>query len=167
MSQSRRVLITGSRAWTNNFLIHNMLTSFHWMLAGDNDITLVSGGCPTGADVMCEQTARELGWKLERHPAQWEFYGRKAAGPIRNHYMVERGADVCLAFILDDSKGATMTADLAEKAGIETLRFKRYTNGLPATLPDEKGDAGSGDPDILRTVENLERSNRLLEGARV
>lgn len=156
-----RILITGSRDWSNEFLIHNTLTSFHWMYAGD-DITLVSGACRAGADPICERVAGELGWKVERHPADWSRWLNQA-GYVRNTKMVNLGADLCVAFILDGSKGASMTADLAEKAGIETLRFKRYTDGLSTGKPDETGPVESGDPDILRAVETVERSRRLPE----
>lgn len=164
MATTRRVLVTGSRTWTDHFLIHNVLTSFHWMLAGDNDITLVSGNHSAGADRMCEETVRDLGWNVELHPADWDQY-KSRAGLIRNDEMVALGADVCLAFILDDSRGATYTANAAEKAGIETLRFRRWLNehGLSGTKPPEKGVPKPGDPDILRAVENIERRDRLPE----
>lgn len=149
---SRRVLITGSRNWTDQFLIHNVLTSFHWMLAGDNEITLVSGACPTGADLMCELTAMDLGWEIERHAARWDLY-EKAAGPIRNQLMVSKGADICLAFILDGSKGATHCADMAEKAGIYTQRYRRWSFGVSPSQPVTEGVPEPGDPDILRGVE--------------
>lgn len=165
------VLVTGSRTWTNEFLIHNVLTSFHWMFAGDLVPELVSGKCPKGADTMCERVAYDLGWIVRECPAQWDVEGR-GAGFKRNERMAayvaaSDGPKICLAFIQDDSKGATHCAATAEEYGIQTLRYKRYTRepGLSATLPDEKGDAEPSDPDILRGVETITGRAGTFEGS--
>jgi hypothetical protein len=76
--------------------------------------------------------ARELGWLVEAHAADWHTHG-KAAGFIRNDAMVNRGADACGAWIAacadrkcrrprpHGSHGASQCAGLAEKAGIPLL----------------------------------------------
>ena len=119
MIDSFRILITGSRNWTDRAKIVKELNRYYLVY---ENITLVSGHCHTGADQLCEEYARLAGWPIERHPADWDTYGKKA-GYLRNKEMVDLGANVCLAFIKDNSKGASMTARLARKAGIETQIF--------------------------------------------
>ncbi|MGH3922652.1 MAG: hypothetical protein ACRDTT_07275, partial [Pseudonocardiaceae bacterium] len=51
-------------------------------------------------------------------------YGR-SAGFRRNPAIVALGADVCMALILDGSRGAGHTAGPAEAAGIPTIRYEQ------------------------------------------
>ena len=119
---AKRILITGSRSWTDRVLIENVLrTAFE----ADPDATLVSGNA-RGADKIAEQIWEKWGGFVERHPADWDTHGKKA-GFLRNREMAKSGADVCIAFIRDDSRGANMMANLAEKEGIFTIRFKENT----------------------------------------
>lgn len=113
-----RILVTGSRDWTNETVIYKALRQY----AGEEDVfvTLVTGACRTGADPIAELFARDFGWNIERYPANWNLYGR-AAGPIRNGQMVGMGADICLAFIINNSRGSTGTIDLCRKQGIPVV----------------------------------------------
>lgn len=126
-----RLLITGSRDWSDKQMIRDALRG---AVSGirSRDVTLVHGDCPTGADRIADETGRLWGFDIEPHPADWSR-GRKA-GPERNAHMVSLGADLCLAFIGDctsprctrsgahPSHGATGCADLAEAVGITTIR---------------------------------------------
>jgi hypothetical protein len=113
-----RVLITGSRTWSDHRTIRDALAQV-W----HPDTVLISGACPSGADALCEACWRAWGGRIERHPADWRRHGR-AAGFRRNEQMVIAGADLCLAFIRDASPGASHTAARAEAAGIPTRRFQ-------------------------------------------
>ena len=129
-----RILVTGSRDWEDLNVVYRVLTTLvatHGLLRpigptvrSRYDMTgwvIVHGACPTGADAFADAFARGNQIAVERHPADWERHG-KAAGPIRNREMVELGADLCLAFIRNRSRGASGCAALAEAAGIPTIR---------------------------------------------
>jgi hypothetical protein len=117
-----RVLVTGSRTWTDRAAIRDGLAAV-W---GAGDRVLITGACPTGADALAEACWRAWGGQVETHPAAWDTHGR-AAGPRRNTEMVAVGAQVCVAFIRDNSRGASHLAGLAETAGIPVHRHEHST----------------------------------------
>lgn len=132
-----RVLVTGSRNWAWPETVFDELESEY--IFSDDTFTVVHGGCPTGADDHASRWAadaisRGLDVVEEIHPADWDRY-KKAAGFRRNAEMVKLGADLCLAFILDNSNGATHTAGLAEKAGIQTHKYNRSTRPMSNIRP--------------------------------
>lgn len=114
-----RILVTGSRTWTDEALMWSTFCREIYSVLDHH--TLIHGGA-RGADEMAGAEADKFGWSVEVYPADWEQYGKRA-GYVRNAEMVAKGADICLAFIHNDSRGATMCADLAEKAGIKTVRI--------------------------------------------
>lgn len=134
MTSPMRVLITGSRTWESDtttadgHTLHDVLdtTALVAAEAGFLGLLVVHGGA-NGADLLADEWVRSRkrrGWpvSVERHPADWGMYGRRA-GFVRNAHMVKLGADLVLAFILNGSRGATGCADLAEGAGIHVQRF--------------------------------------------
>lgn len=122
-----RVIVTGSRDWTEDMTVYAALAEIKNVDKPDS-VTLVSGACPTGADIMAEGWARRFGWEIERHPADWKGHGR-SAGPWRNKRMARLGADVCLAFHKDGSRGTQNMIDLCEKAGIPVRLWTETTRG--------------------------------------
>lgn len=138
-----RILITGSRTWTDRHAIRDAIYQ-HYTNATEG--VLLIHGDAAGADRIARDLARSWkadGWAIDEHavPAQWSARCRPEckpghrrnrntgstycpmAGMYRNAEMVALGADICLAFIRDNSRGATGCADLAEAAGIPTTRI--------------------------------------------
>lgn len=135
----RRVLITGSRDWTNRRTVWLALHVETQDLRSGDALVVVHGECPTGADRLAKRWvevaqqheadhhAAQLACHVheESHPADWESYG-KAAGHIRNGWMVDQGADVCLAFPLPQSKGTFDCMRKAKKGGIPVKVFTPF-----------------------------------------
>lgn len=151
MSDRFRVLVTGSRAWADEQTIRDAIAAVV-SACGPENVVIVHGACPSGADAIADRIATAwAGLHIERHPAEWDqctpncpetptHRRRKlqgdtdhpgqldsycpGAGPRRNTKMVTLGAGICLAFIISGSRGASHTANVAERAGIPTRRFE-------------------------------------------
>lgn len=92
-------------------------------LGQPQDTVLVSGACPRGADHMAEIVWYRQGMHVERHPALWKVHGRKA-GMLRNQFMVDKGADICVAFMRDNSAGTSHCIKAAVEAGIPVRLYE-------------------------------------------
>ncbi|MFJ7590161.1 DUF2493 domain-containing protein [Streptomyces sp. NPDC097617] len=118
-----KILVTGSRDWVDVEAIEReIFRVLYETKTVYGEAVLIHGACPTGADAMAARYATTMGMHVLAFPAQWDRWG-KSAGFIRNTEMVDLDPDVCLAFIRSKSRGASMTADLAERASIETRRI--------------------------------------------
>jgi hypothetical protein len=120
-----RVLVTGSRDWRHPETIRRALDHAHNTMLytfDENATFVVVHGVARGADTTAHLHADSCNWTTKPHPADWTHLGKRA-GMIRNTEMVADGAQTCLAFIRNHSRGATACAAMAERAGIPTLRF--------------------------------------------
>lgn len=124
-----KVIVCGGRDFKDYKLLRKTMIELY----GDQVIVIVSGGQVSkpdlnghpnpdpktwfGTDWLGEKFAEEFGYKIERHKANWDAYG-KAAGPIRNSGMANI-ADECTAFHDGKSSG---TADMIKKAKRKGLK---------------------------------------------
>lgn len=117
-----RILLTGSREWPDKEAVWAALND---AAAAHGPITVVHGHCPTGADLYAHQwvtTMRAIrtGHTEEKHPADWNTFGRRA-GAMRNQEMVDATAAVCLAFPYGKSPGTRDCMHRAKLAGIRVI----------------------------------------------
>jgi SLOG family YspA-like protein len=121
-----RILITGSRNWTDREAIRVAIVGVgRESSVLPQDVVVVHGGA-RGADLLAADVAQALGCQFEVHHADWERYGKRA-GIVRNSEMVNLGADVCLAFPLGESRGTRHCMREAEKAGIPVVVHEAVT----------------------------------------
>lgn len=139
-----RVLVTGSRGWSDVDTIHNALLAA-WadaVEAGASGITVIHGGA-SGADRIAAQwadTNRNDGVGQERHEADWATCGPDCqpehrrrvgrrewcptAGPRRNQRMVDTAPALVLAFQIGNSTG---TADCIRRAQAAQIMIRKWS----------------------------------------
>lgn len=151
MTEQMRLLVTGSRGWTDLRLIATGLgRACDWFCSQHPDnttvprgqwVTLVHGAAK-GADLQCKAFADAAGWRTQAFPAQWlnpDGTRNPTAGFERNEAMVRSGVDVCVAFAGACSKwahrneephvshGTRHCAEYAASMGVQV--FTVYPNG--------------------------------------
>jgi len=78
-----RVAVIGSRDYPALHAVHDYIRSL------PPGTQLVSGGAARGVDQAAEEAAATYGYNITVVAAEWQRYGRKKAGPIRNRYIVD------------------------------------------------------------------------------
>lgn len=109
-----KVIIAGGRDF-NDYELLKKKCDYYLSNLDRADVVIVSGAA-RGADKLGEQYAKERGYKIDSHPADWDKYG-KSAGYRRNKEMVDI-ASAAICFWDGKSKGTKHTIDLCKEKGI-------------------------------------------------
>ena len=115
---ARKIAISGSRNYPSarSWLVQQCIATEYRRF--NEDVLFLVGDCPTGADYHAKSFLETAGWPYREFFADWKKYGRKA-GPIRNHEMIDFGAELLIAFPMDGSKGTKDCAEYAHSKGVE------------------------------------------------
>ncbi len=121
-----RVVIAGSRDFDNYELLKQKMDKILSKRIANNEEIIIISGTAKGADKLGERYAKERGFKIERYPADWNKFGKRA-GYLRNEQMA-KVADACVCFWDGQSKGTKHMIDLANKynLAIRTILYNNY-----------------------------------------
>lgn len=122
-----RVIIAGSRDFS--MLDYAMIEDTCW--ASGYAFTAVISGGASGVDTLGEIFAKKHGIPVERYPADWDRYGKRA-GHVRNEYMATRTKAEALVAVWDGkSRG---TKDMVSLARTHRL-LVHLKIAAPTTIP--------------------------------
>ena len=126
-----RVLICGGREYDDARAMANAFDYLRERFPSYNPI-IIHGGA-RGADTLAHIEARRRGWATAEMAANWQVHG-KAAGPIRNGWMLNLRPDLVLAF-----PGGNGTADMvrqAQRRGVQVIQMPPRTPPASNPTPD-------------------------------
>ncbi len=124
------ILVTGGRDWPDPERLAAVLDH----AAGGEQVRLLVGDCPTGADQQARAWAERRGIPAEVIPARWQQMAvegkpRRAAGPLRNLALLDR---------LDQAEGRRRVLafhqDLGRSRGTRHCVTAARRRGYPVTL---------------------------------
>ena len=111
-----RIGVVGSRDYNNKQEIYKYLDS-----KLDKISSVVSGGCPTGADAIAQEYCKDRGISITIHYPDWKGLGKKA-GFSRNRKIVT-DCDVLIAW-WTGSKGTENSINIAKEMGKKIVIHK-------------------------------------------
>ena len=110
-----KTIIAGGR----DFMDYNLLKEKVNKILQEKKVThkiVIISGCARGADTLGLRYATENAFDVEKYPAEWGNYGKKA-GYMRNVEMAEN-ADAIIAFWDGKSKGTKHMIDIATERNL-------------------------------------------------
>ncbi|MBE6729090.1 MAG: DUF2493 domain-containing protein [Ruminococcaceae bacterium] len=110
----KRVVIAGCRDYDDYGYAKKYIDFYLSNIRKENEIVILSG-CASGADAIGERYAKENGFKVERYPADWQRFGKRA-GPKRNNQMAKL-CDYVICFWDGKSRGTKSMIEFAKQYG--------------------------------------------------
>ena len=110
-----RTIIAGSRTFNDYKKMKSCMKQIDWIPS------IILSGTARGADRLGEKWAKENGISIEKYPAEWDKYGRRA-GYVRNSAMAQN-AEALVAFWDGRSRGTKHMITLAKKKGLKMAIF--------------------------------------------
>jgi hypothetical protein len=120
-----RLIVAGGRDFADYELLKSKL-DYTLINRVEEGVTIVSGAA-RGADKLGERYAKERGYTIDSHPADWDKFG-KSAGYIRNKEMAQN-ADGLMAFWDGKSRGTQHMINLAKEHGLKVIVVKYSPGG--------------------------------------
>ena len=119
--ETKRIVVAGTRDFEDYGIAREFIDMCISDIRQKYKLVFVSGCC-RGADMLGERYAKENGFEIERHPADWERFGR-SAGPRRNKEMAEM-SDYVICFWDGKSRGTASMISYA-KALNKQVKIKK------------------------------------------
>ncbi|MCY4510887.1 MAG: DUF2493 domain-containing protein [Acidobacteria bacterium] len=140
--EQTRVVVTGSRDYTNRFALRAALSAVQERATGE---LVIFHGASRGADRMAGQWAEDNRVEVSEHAADWDTHG-KTAGMIRNQQMFDI-ADPHLVIAFPSAPGSRGTEHMVELAS---------GAGCPVEIADSFGRTYEYDRHEGRIEERVE-----------
>lgn len=116
------VIVTGDRYYKNVTAITNSLEAMR------EDLCVVHGACPSGADAIAERVCKEYMIPYHGYPAQWHRY-HNGAGPIRNTLMLDLYPNAEIIAFHDHLEISRGTKNMIEQATERGRKVTLYSKG--------------------------------------